>query len=85
MPRIRGLTSDKKVEYQRQLLTHKCDVLLYDAGVSKAEVADYMDCSVQAIYKQFKTNAITLPVLIAVATLTNATDELVGYLKVGDR
>lgn len=72
MPRTKGFTNEQKIEHQRELLSDRLDLLLYKNKIPKKKVAEYVGISNQALCKQFRDNVITIPVLMAVITLTDA-------------
>lgn len=71
MPRIRGFTSEQKIDHQMKLLAERCDLLLYKNKISKSKVADYVGITPQAICRQFSKGHLTAEVVIAIATMTN--------------
>jgi len=84
MPRTKPLVADQKIDYQRQVLTEHCDLLLYRHKISKAQVASYLGITRQALNSQFATGRVTLPTFMAIVSLTDAEPmEVKQMLKVG--
>lgn len=75
MPRIKGLTNEQKVDYQRVLLAERLDFALYKSKISKSMLAYYIGITPQAVCKQFAKKRISTEVIIAVVTLTNLEPE----------
>lgn len=85
MPRVKGFISRQKVDYQHMVLSEKCRTLMFEKKITQKQVAEYLDITPTAVYKQFKSGYITLPLFMAVITLTNADQETINDLvKVGD-
>lgn len=78
MPKVIPLTSELKVEYQQEKLTDDCELLMKKKKVTKKQVAELLGCTPQNVSYQFRCSNITLPVLIAIATLTDADEKWIG-------
>lgn len=77
MPRVRGFTNEQKINQQQDVLAEELDVLMYSKHISKKDIANFLDLTPAAITYQFREKSISMPVLMAIVTLTNADGELV--------
>lgn len=77
MPRVRGFTNNQKINQQQDMLVEELDVLLCRNHLSKKDIAEFVDVTPAAISYQFRSKSISMPVLMAIVTLTNADGELV--------
>ena len=75
MPRVKGLTPEQKLQYQKRRVVDQCELLLKHANVKKIEIAKLLGVTGSAISYQFKSGKISIDTVIAVATLTNAAPE----------
>ena len=77
MPKVRGFTNNQKINQQQDMLVEELDVLLCRNHLSKKDIAEFVDITPAAISYQFRSKSISMPVLMAIVTLTNADGELV--------
>lgn len=85
MPRIKPLVPKQKIEYQRKVLTERCERIMRSEDISKTKVASYLEISPQSVAQQFQRKHITMEVFITVCTLANINGDVLGEIvKVGD-
>nr|DAG30960.1 MAG TPA: putative transcriptional regulator [Caudoviricetes sp.] len=80
MPRVKGLTTEQKIDYQKNRLAETCELLMRRNHVKKTEIADLLGVTPQAVSYQFRNNQISMEVFMCVVTLTNAEPEKIKEL-----
>lgn len=77
MPRVRGFTIDQKMQHQQDILVEELEVLLTRNKLTKSDIAKYLEITPQTVCYQFRAKNISLSVLMAIISLTNADAELI--------
>ena len=72
MPRVKGLTSEQKINYQKERVAETCELLLIRNKIKKTAIAEYLGITPQAVSYQFRNKQLTLEVVMCVITMTNA-------------
>lgn len=75
MPRVVGFTNQQKLAHQKEVLTDRCKLLLYESGISQIELADYLGITPQALCRQFREKRLRTDTLIAIFSLTDAEED----------
>jgi predicted transcriptional regulator len=85
MPRTRGYTAEQKLDFQTKHTAETCEFLLMQNRVSKSSVAEFVGITPAAVSAQFRGKRLTVEVLIAVLSLTDADpDRIERMLKIKD-
>jgi hypothetical protein len=71
MPKVRGLTLEQKVDYQRGRISDACEYQTVKKHIRKKEIARIAGISPQAVSTQFTRKSITTDVLMAIVTLSD--------------
>ena len=71
MPRIKGLSMAQKTDYQKKVLTDHCVLLLQKNHIKKAQIAEAVGITPQAVSNQFSKNNLSTDVVIAIISMTN--------------
>lgn len=70
-PKIKGLTIEQKVEYQRKRVSEECEFQMMKQRIKKTDIARCIGVTPQAVAYQFRNKSISVDVLIAVVTLSD--------------
>lgn len=71
MARVRGLTKETRLLYQSENLAKDLKEVLYQNHISHREVGELIGITGQAVGYQLNNNKVTVPLLMAVATLVD--------------
>jgi hypothetical protein len=71
MPKVKGLTLEQKVDYQRGRISDACEYQVVKHSIRKKDIAKIAGLSPQAVSLQFSRKSISTDVLMAIVTLSD--------------
>ena len=75
MPRVREITTNRRIIDVRKQLTSKCRQLMFNDNIKLEQVATLLDVTPQALSHQLR-NGVKLETVLAVLYLTGADGEI---------